>query len=112
MKIAYRIILALAFSLVLCFALFPLFASAEEAVSFDLTRIRVSEVAHLMFRDVLGTPYLLAPEVVNDERLISFRLDASKKSRADVLRLMDSIGLDVVSRAGLDVITLKKEPAE
>jgi hypothetical protein len=84
-------------------------ATVDDAVSFDLTRVRVSEVAHLMFRDVLRTPYLLAPEVVNDERLISFRFDASKKTRADVLQLMDSLGLDVSSHAGLDVITLKKE---
>jgi len=83
-------------------------------VSFDLTRVRVSEVAHLMFRDVLRSPYVLAPEVVNDERLISFRFDASKKSHADVVRLLQSVGLDVTTRGDLDVITLSKdlEPAK
>lgn len=76
----------------------------NDAVSFDLSSVRVSEVVQLIYRDVLSSAYLLDPEVLADARLVSFRYALKDRSRAGVLPLLDAIGLEVVQRAGIDYV--------
>jgi general secretion pathway protein D len=83
--------------------------AADLPVSFDLSRIRVSEVVQLLYRDVLKTPYVALPDVVADDRIVSFRLASTKQVHADVVKLLDSFGLSVSSSGGFDVVSVKKD---
>ena len=51
-------------------------APNNEPASFDLREIRVAQVVQLVYGEVIKTPYMLEPEVLADNRIISFRYGA------------------------------------
>jgi len=84
---------------------------AKDDLLFDLSGIEVGQVVGVIYKDALTTPYVLAPELVGDKRVISFRFGGSVGGvRADLVRLLDSLGYAVTARAGVDYIGPKKEP--
>lgn len=80
-------------------------------VAFDLSDIQVGQVVGVIYKDAFSVPYVLAPEVVADTRRIAFRFSGSVASvRADLVRLLDSLGYALTSRNGVDFVGPKKEP--
>jgi type II secretory pathway component GspD/PulD (secretin) len=80
--------------------------------AFDLSRVRVAELVQVVYRDVLKRPYLIDAEVLKDDREISLRFQFSKHLDADAADLLESLGLLVVKRNGLSVVSIKKSEAE
>jgi len=76
--------------------------------SFDFSRVKVAELVQLVYRDVLNRPYLIDADVLQDQREISLRFQPGKRLDADVTALLDTLGLAVVERNGLAVVSLKK----
>lgn len=83
-----------------------------QPVGFDLSRVRVAELVQVVYRDLLKRPYLIDAEVLKDEREISLRFHSDKRLDADVAELLDSLGLSVVKRNGLSVVSVKKPANE
>lgn len=90
----------------------PSFASAKSAdLSFELSGVQVGRIVNVIYADALKTPYVLAPELLADQRLVSFRFAGSVQSiKADLIKLLDSLGYVVTDRGGLEFLGPKKDP--
>ncbi|MRW91034.1 hypothetical protein GJ699_13645 [Duganella sp. FT80W] len=85
----------------------------KDNLSFDLSGIEVGQVVSVIYKDALTNAYVLAPELVADKRVIAFRFSGSVAGvRADLSRLLDSLGYTISTRTGVDYIGLKKEPEQ
>jgi general secretion pathway protein D len=88
------------------------FASPSDSSSgakFDFRSVNVSSVVGLVYMDALKTPYVIEPDVLKDERLVSFRFDSQKGDlRAFWRSFLDSLGYSITQRGGVDFIGLKK----
>jgi len=95
------------------FLFFPLAVHAEaakEEIKFNLTAVSVSQVLHVIFGDALKAPYVLDPEIVNDQRIISFRWSSEKGHiRIFLAKFLDSLGYAIDQRDGVDFVGKKKE---
>jgi hypothetical protein len=80
---------------------------AESA--FELSRVRIADAVEVMYTQVLKSPYLIQPEVVGDERLVSFRFATGASARSEVSRFMALLGLSVRTVNGVDLIGVTKE---
>jgi general secretion pathway protein D len=80
---------------------------------FDLQNVAVSQVVNLVYLEALKQPYVIEPAVLKDDRLVSFRLDASETDfKRAWATFLDSLGFVVETRSGIDIVTLRKaEPA-
>ncbi|MGM9516979.1 type II secretion system protein GspD [Roseateles sp. DB2] len=90
----------------------PIFASAKSAdLSFELSGVQVGRIVNVIYSDALKTPYVLAPELLADQRLVSFRFAGSVQSiKADLIKLLDSLGYAVTDRGGLEFLGPKRDP--
>ncbi|MGJ7490024.1 type II secretion system protein GspD [Variovorax sp. ZT4R33] len=85
-------------------------APNNEPASFDLREIRVAQVVQLVYGEVIKTPYMLEPEVLADNRIISFRYGARQGDLDGFMRaFLSSLGYVVDRRAGVDFIAKKRE---
>ncbi len=78
--------------------------------AFELSRVRIADAVEAMYTQVLKSPYLIQPEVVADERLVSFRFATGAAPRSEVSRFMTLLGLSVRTVNGVDLIGVTKEP--
>ena len=101
-----RYVLALAL-----LASLPVFASEKAGdLSFEFSSAQVGRIVNLIYSDALRTPYVLSPELLADQRAVSFRFGGSVQSvRADLVKLLDSLGYGITNRGGLEFIGPKKE---
>lgn len=79
--------------------------NAQEPVRFDFRAVNVAQVIQLIYGEVLATPYVLDPDVLNDSRVVSFRYSSDKGDlRVFVTTFLDSLGYAVTKTNGIDVI--------
>lgn len=82
-------------------------------VSFSLDGVAVSQVLRLVFGEVMKSSYVLDPVVVADQRVVSFRWEASKGDiRPFLVSFLDVLGYSMQSRGGVDFIRVKDEKKE
>ncbi|MEM8512329.1 general secretion pathway protein D [Massilia sp. MP_M2] len=85
----------------------------QEPPRFDFTGVSVLQVIQLIYGEALQGPYVIEPEVMTDQRPVSFRYDArSGDLRAFIAAFLDSLGLVAIRRSGVDFIGKKPPPAE
>ncbi|KGX49154.1 bacterial type II and III secretion system family protein [Burkholderia pseudomallei TSV44] len=76
--------------------------------AFDLRFVTVAQVVDLIYQDAMHTPYVLGPDVLADNRLVSFRLDdAVRDVRAVMVDFLDSLGFRVTTKNGVDYVARK-----
>ncbi|MGK5077381.1 type II secretion system protein GspD [Janthinobacterium sp. HLX7-2] len=77
--------------------------------SFDFQGVNVAQVVQLIYGQAMIGDYVVDPEVLADQRSVSFRYDSNKGDlRAFVALFFDSLGLSVTRRGGADFIAKKK----
>lgn len=87
--------------------------AAKSAARFDFQFVQVAQVLQVIYGEALRSPYVLAPEVLTDQRTVSFRYDATKGDLRTFLgAFLDTLGMQMQSRAGVDFVTLKPKPDE
>lgn len=86
---------------------------APDGPRFNFTSINVAQVVQLIYGEALKDAYVIAPEVLTDERSVSFRYDpAAGELRPFITAFLDSLGLAVVTRNGVDFVGKKLPPEE
>lgn len=76
----------------------------------DLRFVNVAQVIDLIYADMLQSQYVIAPEVLADTRVVSFRFDKAKGDIRDGLTdFLASLGFGVVTRNGVDYVFKRKE---
>ncbi len=99
-------ILSLAFSVLAQAQMVP---TSAQPVKFDFQSISVPQVIQLVYADVLKQSFVIDPAVISDGRVVSFRFDSSKGNlRTFWTAFLDSLGLSVETRSGVDFVTVKK----
>ncbi|AMM14998.1 type II secretory pathway protein [Burkholderia sp. PAMC 28687] len=82
------------------------------AKSVDLRMVNVAQVIDLIYADMLQTQYVLAPDVLSDQRVVSFRFDRTKGDiREVVASFLESLGFGVSTKDGVDYV-FKREKEE
>lgn len=80
------------------------------AKSVDLRFVNVAQVIDLVYADMLQSQYVIAPEVLADTRMVSFRFDRSKGDiRGELSDFLASLGFGVVTRNGVDYVFKRKD---
>ncbi|MEC5159124.1 type II secretion system protein GspD [Janthinobacterium sp. CG_S6] len=83
-------------------------ASVRDPVKFDFQGVTVSQVILLAYMQMIDSPYVIDPAVVQDSRIVSFRYDSSSGDvRRFWISFLDSLGLVVVNRGGVDFVSVK-----
>ncbi|WP_063533140.1 type II secretory pathway protein [Burkholderia sp. MSMB1589WGS] len=76
--------------------------------AFDLRFVTVAQVVDLIYQDAMHTPYVLGPDVLTDNRLVSFRLDDNSRDvRAVMVDFLDSLGFQVATKNDIDYVMKK-----
>lgn len=84
----------------------------SKSVKFDFQQVSVAQVIGLVYSDALKQPYVIDPAVLRDDRLVSFRFDASQGDLRVFLRnFMDALGFVIEARNGVDFV-MAKPPAQ
>lgn len=87
--------------------------NASKAVKFDFRAVSVAQVIQLIYADVLGMPYVLAPEVLSDARVVSFKYTGDKNDvRLFASTFLASLGYEAQHHEGVDVIAKRQEEAK
>ncbi|MCE3261587.1 MAG: hypothetical protein K0R43_666 [Pseudoduganella sp.] len=80
---------------------------------FDFRGIHVAQVVQLIYAEALRDAYVIDPDVLTDQRSVSFRYDGTGGDlRAFIRAFFDSLGLDIVRRNGVDFVARKQAKAE
>jgi type II secretory pathway component GspD/PulD (secretin) len=75
----------------------------------DLRFVPVAQVVDLIYADLLQTPYVIDPDVLADERPVSFRFDRTQGDvRSFLSTFLDSLGYSVTDRDGVAYIAKSK----
>lgn len=82
------------------------------ALAFELAGVQVGRIVNVIYADALKAPFVISPEVLADQRLVSFRFSGSAASvRSDLVKLLESLGYAIEVRGGLDFVGPKKQVA-
>lgn len=85
---------------------------ADDKTSFDFRGLNVAQAVQLIYAEALKDAYVIDPEVLTDQRNVSFRYDNAKgELRSFIKSFFDSLGLEVTRRNGVDFVA-KKQPKE
>ncbi|TAL94905.1 MAG: type II secretory pathway protein [Paraburkholderia sp.] len=78
--------------------------------SFDLRFAAVSFVVDFVYENAVKTPHVIGPDVLADQRLVSFRYKAGDgELRTFLAAFLDSLGYAVTVRDGVDFIAKKPD---
>ncbi|MDW5415655.1 type II secretory pathway protein [Iodobacter sp. CM08] len=81
-------------------------------VKFDFQQVSVAQVVGLVYLQALHQQYVISPEVLRDERVVSFRFESDKGDLRQFWRaFLDSLGIAVETRNGIDFVSIKKQEA-
>lgn len=98
-----RVTLWLYALLALLMLLFARAASAK-GTDFDVKRMPLSDAISLLWGEVLHTPFMLAPELAADSRLVTLHIFPADDERQFITRYLDNMHIRVYSRKGVDYI--------
>lgn len=80
----------------------------EPSTRFDFRSIGIAQVVQLIYAEALPGSYVIDPQVLTDQRLVSFRYEGDKQGvRAFIASFFDSLGLAVTRRGSIDFIAQK-----
>lgn len=81
---------------------------------FDFQGVNVSQVVGLVYLEALKQSYVIAPEMLEDKRQVSFRFDSSKGDLKTFWRnFLNVLGYQIEQKSGVDFITKTVEtPAQ
>jgi general secretion pathway protein D len=81
-----------------------------QSPSFDLTSVSVSQAVQLIYTEALKQNYVVDPEVLTDQRLVSFRYkQPAPELHAFVVDFLHSLGYSVQMRGAVEYVFKTKE---
>lgn len=83
-------------------------APDELPVRFDFRTLAIAQVVQLIYSDALSGSYVIDPEILKDERAVSFRYNGERAGlKGFIASFFDSLGLTVTRRGTVDFISRK-----
>jgi general secretion pathway protein D len=96
------------FALLLLISQFSL--AAEPEPTFSFISMPVNQAANLIFNDALKVPYILSPDIVKDDRAVSFR-SPPKGLAPYLVNFFDQLGYKYTVVSGLHLVQKRTETA-
>jgi len=92
-------------------SLAPLKLGNAKAV--DLRMVNVAQVIDLIYAEMLQGQYVISPDVLADQRVVSFRFDRSKGDiRSGLAEFLGSLGFGVETKENVDYVFKRPEMKE
>lgn len=82
----------------------------KQHTRFDFRAVGIAQAVQLIYGEAMPGSYVIDPEVIKDERPVSFRYDGVQPLKTFVTGFFDSLGLVVVRRGLTDYISRKLVP--
>lgn len=83
---------------------------SKQPTRFDFRALGIAQAVQLIYAEAMPGSYVIDPEVIRDERPVSFRYDGVQPLQTFVTGFFDSLGLVVVRRGSVDYIGRKAVP--
>lgn len=82
--------------------------------SFEFNGVTISKLFQLIFGEATQYSYVLSPEVINDERLVSFRYNSNRDGKLDkfLLNFLKMLNYDMSLKNNVYFVIQSKEQAE
>ena len=78
--------------------------------SFDFSSVSVPQAIQLIYSEALKQNYIIAPEVLGDQRVVSFRYNAKGADiHPFVVEFLKTLGYSIETKAGVDFVAPIKE---
>ncbi len=75
-----------------------------KGTEFEVKKLALPDAISLIWDSVFNAPYMLAPELVNDSRLLSLKLMPEQDEREFILRYLSNMNISVSRKKGVDYI--------
>lgn len=74
-------------------------------VLFELDRVKLPTAINMIYLDLFNKPYMLSPELVSDDRLVSFRITDNIDSYEFVRRYINNMNIRISTKGGVDYLS-------
>lgn len=100
----------LLFTVLMSLAAFAFSSDNKSPIKFDFQSVNVSQVIQFVYGEALQQPFVIDPLILRDDRIVSFRFDSTVNGdfRNFWLMFVDSLGFVVMSKQGVDFVTIRK----
>ena len=86
--------------------LFFLRNSLANGVDFELNRVRFPDAVNIIYSEIFKRPFMLSPELANDERLLTFKISSNVDARQFIERYFSNINVKIWDKNGVDYISV------
>lgn len=92
-------------------AFFFLHASKSHAkgVDFSLDSVTIPKSVNLIYTQVFNEPFMMAPDVITDNRMVSFHITPQLDAKDFYTRYLANMGIGLTRKNGVDYLYVKKE---
>lgn len=88
----------------LFFLLLGINASAKD-IDFELRGVLLPEAIGLLYSEVFNQPFMLSPELINNERKVYFHITPDVDERAFITRYLSNMNIRIWHKNGIDYIS-------
>ena len=92
--------------LLLFITLFFLRNVLANGVDFELNRVKLPDAINIIYSEIFKRPFMLSPELVNDERLLTFKISADIDARQFIERYFSNMNIKIWDKNGVDYIAV------
>lgn len=78
--------------------------SSAKGVTFEVTALPLPQALNLLYAQVFDKPFMIAPELADDKRVVTFRITPDIDERAFIKRYLGNMNIAVYPRNGIDYI--------
>ncbi|ECD0158330.1 type II secretion system protein GspD [Salmonella enterica subsp. enterica] len=71
----------------------------------EIKKLALPEAISLIYTEVFKVPYMIAPELANDSRLVSFKMTKDVDEREFIERYFGNMNIKIYTKKGIDYIT-------
>ncbi|EEA8820404.1 type II secretion system protein GspD [Salmonella enterica] len=71
----------------------------------EIKKLALPEAIFLIYTEVFKVPYMIAPELANDSRLVSFKMTKDVDEREFIERYFGNMNIKIYTKKGIDYIT-------
>lgn len=92
--------------LLLIITLFFLRNVLANGVEFELNRVKLPDAINIIYSEIFKRPFMLSPELANDERSLTLRITKDINERQFIERYFSNMNIKIYDKNGVDYIAV------
>lgn len=77
-----------------------------DGVEFELNRVKLPDAINIIYTEIFKRPFMLSPELANDERLLTLRITKDINERQFIERYFSNMNIKIWEKNGIDYIAI------